>query len=593
MACYDDFQGVYFTVQSLRLHHRDVIGQCELLVIDNHPQSPEGEMVKNFVTGWVKGDFAAARYVPAPDVVGTSAPRDRVFREAGGNAVVCVDSHVLLWPGAVRALIDWFDADHDSPDLISGPMLYDDLKNFSDHFIDQWRSEMWGIWGTTWHCPCGYFHFTRREDGVIRDGLSGVPIDSQACPICGRSLKEASPETDRPFAIPAMGLGLFACRKAAWLGFNENFRGFGGEEFYIHRKYQRTGAACLSLPAVKWLHRFGRPGGVKYPLTRWNKVRNYVIGHRELGLSLDPVKAHFLDGGLITRGDWDHLLSADPPPLDPPSAEAKKCGTCGGGVVAAAADIDSLFDRVSKTPSDINEHCERLKDLAAQCESVTEFGVRHGVSTVALLAGRPQVMRSYDVVKYSEVQHLERLATQTGQTRFEFIQGSSLTVEIEPTDLLFIDTLHNAKQLSQELERHAPQTRKWIVLHDTEIYGEHGDDGGPGLLHALRKYLREHPEWSVRNHYQNNYGLTVLTRLESEKKPLPGKIEMGVNFMTALATHTVTGAKQTPLDVYEQRLAICTLCELRNGDRCSKCGCPILDKAKWAEQECPLGKWPA
>jgi hypothetical protein len=41
------------------------------------------------------------------------------------------------------------------------------------------------------------------------------------------------------------------------------------------------------------MHRFGRPAGVKYPLIVEDKLRNYVLGHAELGLDLDPVLQHF------------------------------------------------------------------------------------------------------------------------------------------------------------------------------------------------------------------------------------------------------------------------------------------------------------
>ena len=82
---------------------------------------------------------------------------------------------------------------------------------------------------------------------------------------------------DEPFEIPMQGLGLFFVRKAAWLKFNKHARGFGGEEGYIHEKYRKNGHKTLCLPFLKWLHRFGRPDGVKYPLTLNNKLRNYIL----------------------------------------------------------------------------------------------------------------------------------------------------------------------------------------------------------------------------------------------------------------------------------------------------------------------------
>ena len=98
-----------------------------------------------------------------------------------------------------------------------------------------------------------------------------------------------------PFEIPMQGLGVFSSRKAAWPGFHPGFRGFGGEEGYIHEKFRQAGGRCLCLPWLRWMHRFSRPNGVQYPLTGEDKLRNYVLGHAELGLDLAPVLQHFAE----------------------------------------------------------------------------------------------------------------------------------------------------------------------------------------------------------------------------------------------------------------------------------------------------------
>ena len=69
MATYNDFDGVYFTLQALRLYHD--LEDVELLVVDNFGC----EHTQQFVEGWVK-----ARYVLATEAVGTAAPRNLVFR---------------------------------------------------------------------------------------------------------------------------------------------------------------------------------------------------------------------------------------------------------------------------------------------------------------------------------------------------------------------------------------------------------------------------------------------------------------------------------------------------------------------------------
>src|ERR671910_59687 len=178
MATYNDFNGVYFTLQALRLYQD--LRDTELLVVDNYG-CPD---TKQLVEGWVHG----ARYVLATEVRGTAAAKDRVFREARGEAVLCCDSHVLFVPGAIRRLKEYYQAHPECPDLLQGPVVYDDLKTISTHFEPVWRGEMWGIWQTD----------PRGQD----------------------------PEGE-PFEIPMQGMGVFSCRKDVWPGFNPSFRGFG------------------------------------------------------------------------------------------------------------------------------------------------------------------------------------------------------------------------------------------------------------------------------------------------------------------------------------------------------------------------------
>ena len=66
-------------------------------------------------------------------------------------------------------------------------------------------------------------------------------------------------------------------------------------------------------------------------------------------------------------------------------------------------------------------------------------------------------------------------------------------------DMLFIDTRHNAARARQELSAWPPHVSRYIVFHDTEANGVHGDDGGEGLYAAIRE-LVEHGEWFVAGH---------------------------------------------------------------------------------------------
>ncbi|WP_419913752.1 glycosyltransferase [Hoeflea sp.] len=250
MATYDDYDGVYFTIQSLRLNNPDLLSQIEFLVIDNNPESSIGDALKALEK--LAPNF---RYVPCADRFGT-AVRDLVFAEAAGEFVMCVDCHVLLQPGALAGLFAYMREHPDSADLLQGPMISENLQEEATHFELIWRDGMYGTWAKRSFDP---------------------------------------DQNEEPFEIPAQGLGLFVSRRETWPGFNLKFRGFGGEEGYIHEKFRQRGNKVLCLPFLRWLHRFSRPAGVQYNLSWEDRIRNYRIGFRELGLDEGPIGEHFSD----------------------------------------------------------------------------------------------------------------------------------------------------------------------------------------------------------------------------------------------------------------------------------------------------------
>lgn len=249
MAVYDDYDGAYFTLQALRLYHPEVADEVEFVIVDNNPDGPCGDALRRLC-----GPATHCRYVPNRTWRGT-ASRDIIFREARTPFVVCMDAHVLLFPSALRQLIDYLDAHPGTLDLLQGPLLHDDFS-FATHFDPVWREGMYGTWGSD----------ERGED-----------------------------PKGEPFEIPMQGLGVFACRRKAWPGFNPRFSGFGGEEGYIHEKIRQRGGRTLCLPFLRWMHRFERPLGVRYPLAWEDRIRNYILGFKELGLDTAPIAEHFVE----------------------------------------------------------------------------------------------------------------------------------------------------------------------------------------------------------------------------------------------------------------------------------------------------------
>jgi hypothetical protein len=388
MACFDDYNGVYFSIQALQMYHADVWDDLEILVVDNHPAGKDGQAVRDFVTSWVP----RARYIAAPDVVGTAAPRDLIFQEAAGDAVLCIDAHVLLEAGSLRRLLQYYDAHPTSLDLLHGPMLDDRCRPYATHMDPVWRQEMFGVWGSD---PRG--------------------MDPDA----------------PPFEIPMHGCGLMSCSKEAWLGFHPDFRGFGGEEGYIHQKYRQAGRRVLCLPFLRWLHRFGRPSGVSYPLTLNDRLRNYLLGRRELNQPYDDVLDHFAPR--MSRGAIDRILSE----LGLPSLidfwfkrrPAEPCEATGAGrdsnaaCPAASGRTDSAaalshvvkrqqpcFNLILSTPRTMH-----LNGASVSCETISYS---------------PRVEVVHNILSETEAGEILRLALPRMQPSKVYLAGSTPTSEI-------------------------------------------------------------------------------------------------------------------------------------------------------------------
>ncbi len=174
--------------------------------------------------------------------------------------------------------------------------------------------------------------------------------------------------------------------------------------------------------------------------------------------------------------------------------------------------ITSNYNRCVSFPSDINEHMPTLQKYASECKHITEMGVRTVVSTWAFLEAKPKKLVSIDI-NDCPISQAQNLAKDAG-IDFAFIRGDTRKIEIEETDLLFIDTWHVYEQLQKELELHANKAKKYIILHDTTTFGVRGEDPNQlGLWPAVEEFLNTNTNWKLRERFYNNNGLTVLERI--------------------------------------------------------------------------------
>jgi hypothetical protein len=109
--------------------------------------------------------------------------------------------------------------------------------------------------------------------------------------------------------------------------------------------------------------------------------------------------------------------------------------------------LETKFNLLCETPSDINEHLVAIKDFASECETIIELGVRVSISTFALMMGKPKSLTSVDIL------HPDRFGAQ-GSHRLEENNGWS-----------------SERQLIAEQENIHKWLGKWGSLSIIDKYG--------------------------------------------------------------------------------------------------------------------------
>ena len=204
--------------------------------------------------------------------------------------------------------------------------------------------------------------------------------------------------------------------------------------------------------------------------------------------------------------------------------------------------ISEKFIHLSNTPSDINEHLSTLSNYASECESVFETGVRGCVSSWAFVHGllnnqnannrtRTLFMNDINICNINELLN----SVQNLPIKITYEWKNNLQLDFQHKyDLTFIDTWHIYGQLKRELAKFAPNTNKYIIMHDTTVDEWQGEtiragwnanqqsihSGFPveeinkGLWPAVQEFLDSNKDWVLHERFTNNNGLTILKRID-------------------------------------------------------------------------------
>ena len=151
---------------------------------------------------------------------------------------------------------------------------------------------------------------------------------------------------------------------------------------------------------------------------------------------------------------------------------------------------------------------DEIKKHLKECESYTEFGIMQGPTlALACLSGIHKI-RAYDINLswYNKAANLFNQYVDNNNLDFEVNEENTLTCTIEPSDLLYIDSLHEYKHLKSELTLHAAKIKKFIIMHDTT--------GRPELVRAIDEFLKVNPEWKKITECKESVGFTTMGKIK-------------------------------------------------------------------------------
>lgn len=173
----------------------------------------------------------------------------------------------------------------------------------------------------------------------------------------------------------------------------------------------------------------------------------------------------------------------------------------------------------------INAHGETYRDVVFELayyslrnpgNVVKELGIMQGSSMASIMIlGSLTKMIGVDIdtSRFEPYRNLFETYAKEKNIDFKIIQADSASEEAaaEPCDLLHIDSLHKPSHLVKELNIHAPNVRKAIFFHDTNL---------PGMREIIKSWMTNRSneikfarnEWRLYKESKDNVGYMIIER---------------------------------------------------------------------------------
>jgi len=219
MASVDDAMRVRWVVRSLLMFHAEVMADTEIIIVDNGSDAEQRKHLDH-----ISGQNPGVVRVVECTQRGTFPPKAAVFDHAAGEIVIVIDSHVLIEPGALFRLIQWFADNLDFDGLATAKLLSDGGEVMATGMKPTWGNAF-GQWSIE----------------PNPSNLAAIPVE-----MCGA--------------------WFFACRRSAWPSgkIPQGLRGYGGDE-WIGRLFKSLGREVVCLRDVSGWHDFWNRGAAYCP----------------------------------------------------------------------------------------------------------------------------------------------------------------------------------------------------------------------------------------------------------------------------------------------------------------------------------------
>lgn len=294
---------------------------------------------------------------------------------------------------------------------------------------------------------------------------------------------------------------------------------------------------CFAMDVQRWigngaLDRLEAYRG-QHPEAYIHDICRTIHSNNTLPITSSYENSHPKRPGTSGYGNWSLVCNAQYS-RNPDKLWKDSCAECDYAIVAKAwglkyteddisfnkspdlADetLRQRFARVKETDGDLSGHMEFLQGIATEYRHITGLGLGNGDAAIAFLSSLPPKNVVFYESQYANpVSGVQRcLRGSPRDVVFECKTTETTSVDINETDLLFIDTKHTKKHLQRELASHASKVRHLIVIHDTETFAHAGEDGEDGIWGAIEEFITQRPQWKIMDRRRNCHGLTVLKR---------------------------------------------------------------------------------